>query len=108
MGVWTVPGEVLRVVDGDTVRIRLDLGWSVFTDKNCRILGVNAPEVSTPAGRQARTWAQAQLPAGMAVTYVSHALDKYGRPLGHLLYGPDGADYGSALLAAGYAVVYAG
>jgi endonuclease YncB( thermonuclease family) len=106
MTTWTVPATVLRVVDGDTVRLRLDLGWSVYTEKNCRILGVNAPEVATEAGQAARDWAHVTLPEGLAVMFISHSLDKYGRPLGQLRYGPiPYTDYGDTLLAAGHAVV---
>lgn len=104
--IWSVPGVVLRVVDADTVRIRLDLGWSIYSEQSCRIIGVNAPELRTPAGRAAMAWAVAELPAGLPVTFVSRQLDKYGRPLGQILYGPTKADYGAALLAAGHAVVY--
>lgn len=105
---WTVPAIVIRVVDGDTVRLRLDLGWNVYTEKNCRIDGVNSPEISSAAGKNARLWASTELPAGLAVTYVSHCLDKYGRPLGQLLYGNPQLDYGRQLIAAGHAVEYHG
>lgn len=105
MTVWTVPGEVLRVVDGDTISLRLDLGWHIYTDKNCRVLGVNAPEVSTSAGRAAKGWAGVTLPTGLKVTFISKQLDKYGRPLGNIIYGPAHADFGTDLIAAGHAVV---
>lgn len=107
---WTVPGEVLRVVDGDTVAIRLSLGWHIYTDKNCRVLGVNAPELGTVPGAAAKAWAIAALPVTSAVTFVSHELDKYGRPLGQILYGQPGRlrDFGPDLIAAGHAVLYRG
>ena len=105
MTVWTVPGIVIRVVDGDTIRLHLDLGWSVYTEQNCRLIGVNAPEMSTEAGSAARAWATMILPVGLPVTFVSRRLDKYGRPLGQILYGTTNADFGSDLLAAGHAVI---
>lgn len=109
--VWTVPAEVLRIVDGDTIRLRLDLGWYVYTEKNCRITGVNAPELRTPMGKNAAAWAREQLPIGMPCVFESHELDKYGRPLGRLLYPADGAgaelvDFGTRLINAGHAVEY--
>lgn len=110
-GVWVVPAEVIRVVDADTVRLRLSLGWHVYRDENCRIHGVNAPELRTMLGKQAAAWAYAQLPAGTPVMFESRELDKYGRPLGRLSYPFAGAggsmqDFGQALMAAGHAVPY--
>lgn len=37
--------NLLRVIDGDTVRLRVDLGWNQFSDHNVRFLRVNAPEM---------------------------------------------------------------
>lgn len=103
MAVWSVPAVVVRVIDGDTVALVLDLGWRVSMAANVRIIGVNAPEVSEQSGRDARAWAADMLPAGMAVTFVSRQLDKYGRPLGDILMPPGARSYAAALLAAGHA-----
>jgi endonuclease YncB( thermonuclease family) len=108
MTTWTVPATVIRVVDGDTIRLHLDLGWYVHVEANCRILGVNSPETSTPAGKQAKAWATWTLPPGTEVTYISACLDKYGRPLGDLRYGTPERDYGHDLIAAGQAQPYDG
>ena len=106
MAIWTVPATVVRVVDADTIRLKLDLGWGISSEQNCRIIGVNAPELSTAAGQAARDWALTIMTPGLPVTFTSHKLDKYGRPLGQVHYGPAGAvDYGTTLLAAGHAVV---
>lgn len=108
MPIWTVPATVIRVVDGDTVRLHLDLGWYVHLEQNCRILGVNSPEQNSPAGKTATAWAKTTLPPGTPVTYTSTMLDKYGRPLGTLAYGTPARDYGTDLIAAGQAVPYDG
>lgn len=102
---WTVPATVQRVIDGDTCELLLDLGWRVTYRANARIIGVNAPEVSTAEGRAARDWARNLLPAGTTVTFTSKSLDKYGRPLGSVIL-PDGRDYATALLEAGHAAPY--
>lgn len=102
--VWTVPATVVRVVDGDTVRLRLDLGWEIETTKNCRIIGINAREMNTPEGKADRLYAVSILPVGSPMVFVSHQLDKYGRPLGQLVY-PDGSDFATKMLNAGHAVV---
>ena len=106
MTTWVYPAVVIRVVDGDTVRMQLDLGLHIWRTDNCRIAGINAPEMSTPEGRDAKAYAELLLPVGAAVTFHSKALDKYGRPLGDIDIG--GTDFGAAMIAAGQAVPYNG
>lgn len=101
---WTVPATVLRIVDADTIRLRLSLGWHVYRDDNCRLAGINAPELCTDAGKTARDYAAALLPVGAEVTFRSMKLDKYGRPLGHIVY--QGCDVAAQLLAAGHCVPF--
>ncbi len=36
--------RVLRIVDGDTVDLDIDLGCSVHVHERCRLYGINAPE----------------------------------------------------------------
>lgn len=104
MTTWTVPATVLRCVDGDTIRLELDLGWHIYRVENCRIAEINAPELSTDEGKAAKAYAQQLLPVDTEVTFVSRRLDNYGRPLGHILF--DGRDFGQAMVAAGHAVPF--
>jgi endonuclease YncB( thermonuclease family) len=107
MTTWTVPATVVRVVDGDTFVLKLDLGWHITLEERCRIAGINAPELALEEGQAALTWARGALPIGMGVTFTSHSLDKYGRPLGSIsMTSPQGAvyDYAAEILAAGHAV----
>lgn len=41
---------ITKVVDGDTVRASVDLGMDVRIDVTLRLYGIDAPEISTPAG----------------------------------------------------------
>lgn len=107
MNVWTYPAVVVKVVDGDTIRLNLDLGLHIWRTDNCRIGGINAPEMNTEAGQVAATAARGLLPPGAAVMFVSKQLDKYGRPLGQLLLA-DGIDFAEWMLDHGHAVPYAG
>lgn len=104
MSIWTVPATVLRIVDGDTIRMELDLGWHTYRVENCRIAGINAPEMNTDAGKVARDYAAELLPVNTVVVFVSKQLDKYGRPLGSIAR--DGVDFGGAMIAAEHAVPY--
>jgi endonuclease YncB( thermonuclease family) len=106
--IWSVPATVLRVVDADTLELLLDLGWRITFKSRCRVVGVGAAELDTEQGREARTAVVELLasveganPAGRKVgengrplppeygaqvVLVSHALDKYGRPLGEIVW----------------------
>lgn len=84
-----MPALVLDVIDGDTVRVRAQLGWHVELMTLVRIDGIDAPSAKTPAGSVARDYLAGLLPVGTQVTLVSRkllgSLEKYGRVLGDLL-----------------------
>lgn len=102
--VWTVPAAVVRIVDGDTLILDLDLGWGVHRPKErCRLARCNAPEIATADGVAARDFVAATLPVGTKVTFVSKRLDNYGRPLGEVTWGA-GQNLADLLLASGHAV----
>lgn len=46
-------GKSKRVVDGDTLVVTTDLGFTVSADVTVRIRGVNAPEHNKPGGAEA-------------------------------------------------------
>lgn len=113
--VWTVPATVKRVIDGDTLILLLDLGWHITYEARCRLVGCDAPEISSDEGQAAKAFVVALLNrcggaldgSGAVVTLVSHALDKYGRPLGQVVAStPQGEtlDLGYELIANGHAV----
>ena len=104
---YSYRASVLRVVDGDTVELRADLGFRVFVDVTVRLWGIDAPEVhgaTREAGLKAAARVRELCPAGAAVVLCSRALDKYGRSVGSLTLA-DGADVARTLLAEGLAVV---
>ena len=43
----TYPCEIVRVVDGDTVDVNIDLGFDVKIKQRVRLYGINTPEVRT-------------------------------------------------------------
>lgn len=112
MTTWTVPATVLRVVDGDTLDVDLDLGWHITYRAKIRLAYCNAPEMSTEEGKSARNftiaalgWRQDGTPPQVTVT--SHSLDKYGRVLGSVTWkntAGEWVDLATTLIAAGRAV----
>ena len=80
---YTYNCKVLRVVDGDTVEVEIDLGLYVKITRMVRLLGINAPEMNTPEGPKAKEHLEVLL-AGNFIVIQTHLdrNDKYGRLLG--------------------------
>lgn len=43
--IWEYQATLVRVVDGDTVDLRIDLGFRTYIQIRARLLGVDTPEV---------------------------------------------------------------
>lgn len=103
--------------DGDTVTLDIDLGFGVHfgAPATLRILGVNAPELATPAGPPARDFVAAWFAAKGAESWpfrvrtVKNAPDKFGgRYDAEIWRVRDGASLSADLIAAGQAVAWSG
>lgn len=102
------PGEatVVRVVDGDTVDVRVGRH-----DETARLLGVDTPETVEPGapvdcyGPEASDRTKELLPAGTAVRMERdvEARDRYGRLLVYLVRVRDDLFVNRSLLADGFA-----
>lgn len=81
--------EIIRVIDGDTVVLRISLGFYIAFEQHVRFYGVNAPELKTIEGKLAKIELEKQFPTGAKVIFESYRdkPDKYGRLLGtiHLI-----------------------
>lgn len=104
--VWTYPAVVADLTDGDTVKCDLRLSYDLQLNRiPVRVQGINAPELNTPAGKQALAYAQQLLPVGTAVLLKHSGHDKYGRFLA-AIYLPDGSSFGDLMVASGNAVPF--
>lgn len=82
-----VYGKILnhRVVDGDTLDLRIDLGHHVGVDVVCRLNGIDAPEKTTHAGILVKQYVSKWMDYYSGNTkWDSHSLDKYRRSLGEV------------------------
>lgn len=102
--------ELVRVVDGDTVSVRLDKFHGDQSTKTLRLLGLDTPEVygiEKEAGLAAKAFAEAFLRNALLVPYplVVQTVkpDKYGRMLAYVWRKIDGAGLNDALIEAGHA-----
>jgi endonuclease YncB( thermonuclease family) len=104
--IYTVPARIARVINGDSLRCDLDLGWGVWMlDEPIRLARINAPELGTPAGEDAKIWLTTNTASQREGVFVSSGFDKYRRALGEFQH-PKLGNLSDALLAAGYARLY--
>ena len=83
--IYIYKAELIRVVDGDTVDLVIDLGFDTFRHERFRLYGIDAPEVNTQAGKVAKKWLWDALQPleAIYVQTLQHTTkakrDKYGR-----------------------------
>lgn len=100
--------EVERVVDGDTVRLRIDLGFGVWHVGSFRLLGAAARELDAPGGVEARNHLMELLPVGALVTIRSVKTDKYGGRYDAAITLADGRDLARLLVVEHWAAPWTG
>jgi micrococcal nuclease len=83
--IYIYKAELIRVVDGDTVELMVDQGFSQFTKQTMRLYGIDAPEMRTEEGKAAKKWLWEALQPLEAIYVQTIQLetkakrDKYGR-----------------------------
>ncbi len=74
-------GYLRKVVDGDTIHVVLDLGFKIFHEEVLRLRQINAPEISTVAGKKSSLELKKILQDLPFLIVKTHATDIYGRYL---------------------------
>lgn len=92
-----------RVVDGDTLVLLVDVGFSITVKEKFRLNYINAPELSTDQGQKVKQIMIDKL-QGKAVEVSSEGKDKYGRWLAVVYL--EGDNINQWLLDNAYAVKY--
>ncbi|MGD8862188.1 MAG: DUF1016 N-terminal domain-containing protein [Myxococcales bacterium] len=80
--------RVQRVVDGDTLLLHVDLGFSVIKEQRLRLAALDAPPRNTPGGRAATRAVLDRLGACEFVVVKTNKVDLHGRYVGHVFYAP--------------------
>ena len=78
---YTYPAIVERVVDGDSVWGFIDVGFGTTVRQKLRLHAIDAPEQSTPRGKEASDYIVSLLPPGAAMVIRSYSSDAFGRYL---------------------------
>jgi endonuclease YncB( thermonuclease family) len=99
---WQGAAVVVEIIDGDTIKCDIDLGFKVSMRANVRVLGCNSEELPTPAGVLALNFTRSLVQVGDVLTLDSKRLDLYGRAEAVVTL-TDGSDLATRLMAAGHA-----
>ena len=114
--------EIVKVLDGDTIDVLIDLGFDLFKKERVRIAGVDTPEKRTrdleekELGIDATNWLKKKLEDTIAGdgddltirTEVVGGTGKYGRLLGWLYINEDLISLNEQMITEGYAWEYDG
>lgn len=83
---FTYYAYIEKVVDGDTLRVQVDLGFGQWTRQYLRLRGIDAPELVTAEGKRAKRFVEFELSAAPYVIITSTRSDKYDRYLADVFY----------------------
>ncbi len=86
---YTYQAYVERVIDADTMKVQIDLGFGTWTRQTLRLRGIDAYEIDTKEGKRAKEFVERELKNVLFVTLKSTRDDKYGRYLADVFYGKD-------------------
>ena len=78
---FTYQAYVEKVIDGDTLKVRFDLGFDTWMRETLRLRGLNCPEMSTKEGVAAKAFVQSYIKEADRIVVRSSRDDKYGRYL---------------------------
>ena len=87
---YTYEAKVVRVVDGDTIDLDIDLGFHIRITKRIRLSFINAPEMNTDLGKRSKDFLLKSIPqeSNVIIKTQLDKTDKYGRVLGEI-FAPD-------------------
>ncbi len=93
---------VARVIDGDSIVCRIDLGFHVHIETPVRLLGWSCPELREPLGLEAKAEAEAILRAAIRIIVETEKDSQtFGRWLARIWV--DGVELGAILADRGLA-----
>ena len=106
--------NVVKVVDGDTVDVDIDLGFGMsYKKQRVRMVGIDTPEsrtrdlVEKKFGKASKKHLKGILEAG-DIELVSHDKGKFGRILGDLFIGSSTFSVNQQMINDHHAVAYTG
>ena len=113
--------DIVKVLDGDTIDVIIDLGFDLYKKERVRVAGVDTPEKRTrdleekALGLDATRWLKEKLEGAISGdddlvirTELVGGVGKYGRLLGWLYIGDGDVSLNEQMIEEGYAWAYDG
>lgn len=109
--------DVTKVVDGDTIDVVIDLGFSILYKSRVRLAGIDTPESRTSdkyekqLGLEAKHYLEDRIKAAKKVVIRTEKMDsseKYGRILGWVYLDGESNSINNEMILKGYAWGYMG
>lgn len=107
--------KILRVIDGDTVDVLVDIGFSVHKKIRIRMMGIDTPESRTrdleekKRGLASKTRFKEMLKNSKGnIRLISHGVGKFGRCLGELFSPEFECSLNQQMINEGFAYEYFG
>jgi len=100
---YTYKAKVVRIVDGDTIYVDIDLGFFLRQTMKVRLKGINTPEIkgpSRPEGLKVKKFVEDTLADCPSIIVKTSKIGKYGRYIADILFLP-GSDSTSEILKKG-------
>jgi len=94
---FTYKAYLAGIIDGDTIKVNIDLGFDTFTTQTLRLRGINAFELSTSEGKLARDFVVSKLQSLDFFVIKTYHKDRYSRFLADIFYSKDQTDIVSVL-----------
>jgi micrococcal nuclease len=83
---YTYKAIVTDVVDGDTLKLTVDLGFNIIRSEVFRLNKIDAPEIDTDIGQKAKNFVIDKLSSVPFVAVKIYHKDKYARYLADIFY----------------------
>jgi len=109
--------KVTNVVDGDTIDVDIDLGFSISYSQRVRLAGIDTPESRTSdkaekvLGLESKEFLKSKIKDAKTVVIKTEKMDsseKYGRILGWVYLDGSSVSINEQMIAEGYAWGYLG
>ncbi|MBI4395369.1 MAG: hypothetical protein HY583_04125, partial [Candidatus Omnitrophica bacterium] len=83
---YVYKSAVERIIDGDTLILRIDLGFQVWKEQRIRLAQIDSPPIDEKKGYEAFEFVRDQLARAPFVLVRTHKIEVHGRYVGDVFY----------------------
>lgn len=77
---------ILKVIDGDTFEVNIDLGFKAHIEETVRLAAVDAPRLNEDGGKETFEYVRDQMAKAKTIVVRTGKEDKHGRYVMHVFY----------------------